>query len=123
MSFVEGRKASTLSIPPRELADFTADDAEAAGVVAGDYSGPTDKGYTAFCLWATAFDDAGFEGIFNRSRFGTGLAPACLYFFGPAGVKAIGTIVHTVPLEDVLAQIGTSQVVPSKDSGSLSFET
>lgn len=121
-SYVDGRTVSKLSIPPRELADFTADDAAAAGVVAGDFSGPTDTGYAAFRLWATAFDDAGFEGIFNRSRFGTGLAPACIYFFGPAGVQAVGTIIHSVPVEDVLHQIGTYQVVQSKDSGSLSFE-
>lgn len=122
-SYVDGRTVSKLSIPAHELADITADSATSAGVVVGDFSGPCPQGYAAFRLWAEAFADAGFEGIFSRSRFGTGLSAACIYFFGPAGAHAVGTIERALPLADVLAQIGAHHVVQPKDSGSLSFET
>lgn len=121
-AFVDGRRVSKLRVTRRELADLTADAATAAGVVTGDFSGPSTAGYTTFRFWAEAFDDAGFGGVFSRSRFGTGLSSACIYLFGSAGEHPAGSIEREVPLEDVLRTLGPYKIVRPKDSGSLSFE-
>lgn len=119
---IEGRSVSLLSIDSAILADLTADTATTFGVVSGDFSGPASPGYKDFRSWATAFDEAGFDGIYSRSRFGTGRSPACIYFFGPAGAHDIGTLDIEIPIEDVLDQIDGYTIAYPKESTGLSFD-
>ncbi|MCP3424597.1 hypothetical protein NBM05_00730 [Rothia sp. AR01] len=48
-------------------------------------SAPREDAYALTRDWAGAFDEAGFDAVRSRSRFGAGETPLCLYVFGPAG--------------------------------------
>lgn len=103
--FVAGMVVSALPMPALEVADFLHSAAAVFGVVAGDVSGPVAGGYGVTRAWARRLDEAGFEGIRSRSRFGAGSSPTCLYVFGAAGEHPLGEVAGVVPVRKVVEQM------------------
>ena len=116
-SMIADRWISQLEIPSIRAADFTAGAAAAFGIVPGDVTAPMDDGYVLTRAWAAAMDAAGFEGIQSRSRFGAGTNPTCLYIFGPAGEKALGSTTAKVTMRSVIETMPgyTIDSIPTSD--------
>ncbi len=90
-----------MEAPALKLADFTNPKASGFGVVPGDMAGPK-KSYKKTRKWATALDQAGFDGIINVSRFA---GPSkCIFMFGPGGLHVNGAVLTTHRLEDWMKQ-------------------
>ena len=116
-SMIADRWISHLEIPEIKAADFTAGEAAAFGIVPGDITAPMDDGYATTRAWAAAMDAAGFEGIQSRSRFGAGTNPTCLYIFGPAGEKALGSTTEKATMRSVIETMPgyTIDSIPTSD--------
>ena len=118
-ALIRGRLLSEIELPVLRLADLRDPMGATFGVSPGDFSGPAPNGYTLFRLWAEAFADAGFDGIVNRSRFGTGPSPECVYLFGPEGTGPLGSIRRTVDAVQVLLSMGPFTIVDPPSSSSI----
>ena len=101
-SMIGDRWISHLEIPGIKAADFTAGAAASFGIVPGDVTAPMGDSYVTTRAWAAAMKAAGFEGIQSRSRFGAGANPTCLYIFGPAGEREIGSVSAKVTMRSVI---------------------
>jgi hypothetical protein len=88
------RWISHLEIPGIKAAVFTAGAAASFGIVPGDVTAPMGDSYVPTRAWAAAMAAAG-------SRFGAGANPTCLYIFGPAGEREIGSVNAKVTMRSV----------------------
>lgn len=118
-SLIADRWISELEIPKVKAADFTAGSAPAFGIVPGDVTAPMDDNYAVTRAWATAMDEAGFEGIKSRSRFGLGANPTCLYVFGDEGQQVLGDMRGKQPMRSVIETMPGYTIDSVPTSGTL----
>ena len=119
---VAGLLVTPLEPGPLRVADLLSGRAARYGAVAGDMSAPREDAYALTRAWAKALDEAGFDGVRSRARFGAGSCPECLYVFGPAGEHEAGASGESLKVPALLEREMDLAVDPVLDSADLVME-